>query len=71
MGTLGMRLIHKNTGKLVEVGDTITNFRGEETVIKSFSEPHKPSSQGKVFTATGYEYYVGVYDMKWVDRDDR
>jgi len=66
-----MRLIHKKTGKEVAVGDKITSFRGEETTVQFFREPHAARSSGKVVTAEDREFYVGVYGMEWVDRDDR
>ena len=65
-----MKLIHNTTGSQVQVGDKVKSFRGENAVVKRFSKPHKPASQGKVLTTLG-EHYVAVYDMKWVDREDR
>ncbi len=66
-----MKLVHKDTGNEVKVGDTVTSFRGDETTVRYFAEPHKPSSQGKLTVASGFEYYVGVYGLQWIDRGDR
>jgi hypothetical protein len=65
-----MKLIHLNTGLPVVVGDTVFNFRGEETTVVSFVKPHKPDSSGHVTTGLGY-HYVGVYGLEWIDREDR
>jgi len=58
------KLINKNTGIEVKKGDTLTNFRGETSIFKSFQEPHKPSSTGKVYTEGGLGgKYPSVYDL--------
>lgn len=70
-----MRLIHRKTGKEVKTGETVTDFRGDKAKIVSFSKPHKPASSGKVLveTSAGHqgEYYVSVFDMEWIEREDR
>lgn len=70
-----MRLIYKDTGKEVKPGDKVKSFRDELATVVSFSKPHKPSSSGRVLVDDGngfqHEYYVSVYGMEWVDREDR
>ena len=52
-------------GNEVQIGDKVTSFRGEEATVKSWSEPHKPSSTGRIYTTAG-EYFPSVYDCKFV-----
>lgn len=71
-----MRLVYKGTEKEVKVGDVVTDFRGDKATVKYFREPHKPSSEGKItVTEDGSdwsaEYYVSVYGLEWIDREDR
>lgn len=64
-----MRLIHKDTGKDVQVGDKVVTFRGKNAVVVEFSKPHKPASSGHVITDLG-RHYVGVYGLEWIERED-
>lgn len=69
-----MRLIYKETGEEVKVGDTVRTGRGEEVRVTHFAPPHKPSSSGKVSVAADQynaEYYVGVIGAEWIEREDR
>lgn len=75
-----MKLVHKATGKEVQVGDRVVDFRGDAAYVQSFDKPHKPSSCGHVNvvtskralrSGTSNRYYVSVFDMEWVDREDR
>lgn len=66
------KLINKETGKEVKVGDTVTTFRGEKAVLEGFREPHKSSSSGKVIVKFegaewGNEYYPSVIGCEIVD----
>lgn len=62
------KLIDKETGKEVKTGDVVTNFRGDRDILKSFTEPHKPSSTGKVYVENGLSgYYPSVFGLKIVD----
>jgi hypothetical protein len=64
------KLISKITGKEVKAGDILTDFRGDTTVLKSFTEPHKPSSTGKVYVEGGLTgYYPSVYDLEIVNHE--
>lgn len=42
-----MKLIIK--GKEATVGMEVTSFRGEKAKLISWTEPHKPSSSGRVY----------------------
>ena len=71
-----MRLVYKDTGKAVEVGDIVDLGRGEMVSVRYFREPHKAASSGHVSVTTvnsdrSAEYYVGVIGAVWVDREDR
>ena len=61
------KLINEKTGVEVKTGDTLTNFRGETAIFRSFEEPHKPSSTGKVYTDGLGGKYPSVYGLKIVD----
>jgi hypothetical protein len=69
-----MRLVYKETGKEVKVGDVVDGFRGRYKVL-SFNEPHKASSEGKVYVEEndGFkrECYVSVIGAEWIEREDR
>lgn len=72
-----MRLIHKATGAEVQVGDAVTTFRNEPAVVVDWRKPHKPASSGFVTVRflgePDYtnEYYAGVVDCEWIEREDR
>ena len=71
-----MRLVYKATGKEVKVGDVVTMRDGEKCEVKYFTEPHKPSSSGKVTVKEEgcsfcMEYYVSVIGAEWIEREDR
>jgi len=54
--------IHEDTKKALEIGDTITSFRGEVDEVRYFEPPHKPSASGKI-----NGFYAGVYGCKYVE----
>lgn len=66
----GWTLIHTESLVPVQVGQEVTDFRGDVAEAISGSNPHKPSSQGLVLVREmgGYEaeYYPSVYGLKWV-----
>ena len=71
-----MKLVDKETGKEVKVGDIITMSDGEKCEVTYFKPPHKPSSSGKVLVKfenrnCNMEYYVGVIGAEWIEREDR
>ena len=71
-----MRLVYKVGGHEVKVGDRVNTGRGEVVEVKHYREPHKPSSEGKVYVKSvedgwGQEYYVSVIGAEWIEREDR
>jgi hypothetical protein len=78
-----VKLVYKDTGKLVKVGDIIPAECDDERTgmrVLGFKEPHKPSSGGKVHVAVQYgddehedtrEYFVSVIGAHWIEREDQ
>lgn len=74
-----MRLVYTNgpkKGQLVKVGDRADMSSGEQVIVRSFREPHKPASEGHVavkFPGAKMErmYYVSVIGAEWIEREDR
>ena len=74
----GPILIHvegDKKGQRAIVGDIINSSRGEKAQLSYFRPPHKKSSEGKCSITwmdefeNGGEYYVGVFGMKWFNRE--
>lgn len=66
-----MRLVYRDTGEEVKVGDIVNDMR-----VVSFDPPHKSSSSGKVYVKSvvvgwSQEFYVGVIGAEWIEREDR
>jgi len=66
------KLVNKDTGAEVKVGDTVTSFRGEKAIVKYLEPPHKPSASGRVYVTqegmTGQQgFYASVFGLKYVD----
>ena len=57
-----VKLVNTKTGKEVNVGDQITNFRGDIKTLISMRAPHKASASGYV-----NDHYAGVYDCEFVE----
>jgi hypothetical protein len=70
-----MKLVYKENGQEVKVGDPCT-FNGEpDATVEYFEKPHKHSSGGKVTIKWGIqgsrgEYFVGVIGAEWIERED-
>lgn len=69
-----MRLVNKDTGEVVAIGDNVNSFRGEEAIVTGGSPPHKEGSTGRVDVRwTGMEasgsYFPSVFNLEW--RDER
>jgi hypothetical protein len=64
-----MILVHKHTGKPVEVGQKLIDFRGDEATVTGMEEPRHLGSTGRihVWLPQGYHaaYYPNVYDCEW------
>lgn len=66
----------KSAGDAVEVGDEVRDFRGDLVKVLSITEPHKPSSTGRVYAEDsnkGFksEFFPGVINAEWVGRTDQ
>lgn len=63
-------LISEKTGKPVQVGDTLTTFRGERVRLIGMQPPHKPEAQGKVFCENESHcdsvWYASVVNCRYV-----
>lgn len=75
-----MKLINRLTGQEVKVGDTVYDVRdGDEYTVDFFREPHKACSEGKISVKqtgaeeyfSSMEYYVSVFGLEWIEREDR
>lgn len=59
-----MKLVHADSGKLVQVGDFINDM-----TILGGSAPHKPSSTGRILVQKGKfkrEFFPSVANLEWV-----
>ena len=72
-----MKLIYKETGEEVKIGDRVpVDTENKTATVTSMEPPHKPSSVGFVTLkedGTGFslEFYVPVIDATWIEREDR
>ena len=74
-----MKLVHTATGQEVKVGDKVRFSKsGEEAYVSYFRKPHSPASNGHISVTDTlenqddcFEYYVSVFDLEWIDREDR
>jgi hypothetical protein len=51
-------------------GYEYTDFRGGSAIITGGKAPHKPGSQGKVWTRDGGEYFPSVFGLVWMRNSD-
>ncbi len=61
-------LVNKKTGKLVEVGDELADFRGEVWQVTGWREPQHAGSTGRIYVKRGesqMEYFPGVFDTEF------
>ena len=73
-----MKLVYKDTGVPVKVGDKCLTNDMKSVMVEYFYEPH-PASSGKVTVSntnshrseSHNEYYVGVINAEWIDRSDQ
>jgi hypothetical protein len=55
-------------GKPVRSGQTVTDFRGDESVITGGRPPHKPGTCGFVWIGDKTEVYASVFGLKWLSQ---
>ena len=58
-------LVYKESGLPVSAGDRHMSFRGNEATIFTGRPPHKPSSEGFVYTSDSREFYPSVFSLAW------
>lgn len=66
-----MRLVYKDTGKEVQKGNVLTDFRGDKAIADYWREPThgigkisvKKNPEDKMCCG---EYYVSVFGLEWV-----
>lgn len=63
----GWRLVEVKTGREVNVGEVLTDFRGKTgDVLVDAYPPRAAPSEGKVEIEGGSIYYAGVYGLRWL-----
>jgi len=71
MRKAGWRLVEVKTGREVEVGDLLTDFRGNrEDVLMDGQPPANQSSTGRVEIQGGNSFYPSVYGLQWLPEVD-
>ena len=66
------RLVYKDTGKEVQKGDILTDFRGDKAIAHYWREPNHGIGKISVkrnpddLISCG-EYYVSVFGLEWVE----
>lgn len=71
-----LKLVHMNTGAEVEVGELVTDFRGDEAIVTGFEAPRHAASTGRVYVRPvdadwTQGYFPSVFDLEWIGRSDR
>lgn len=66
-----MRLVYEDTGKEVQKGDILTDFRGDKAIAHYWKEP--THGIGKISVKENpddemcSEYYVSVFGLEWIE----
>jgi len=62
-------LCNQDDGRVMDVGEFVKDFRGDEAEITGGRAPHKMGSTGRVYVTyedgTTGEYYPGVFNLEW------
>jgi hypothetical protein len=70
-----LKLVHKSTGAIVQIGETLTDFRGDLATFQGYHEPYdfadSPNRGAKVYVTTPdvtyqQQYYPSVYGLEFV-----
>jgi hypothetical protein len=66
----GYKLVHESTGKDVYLSELVVDFRGDKSIVKGGSAPHKPSSTGRVWVSDitnryHSDYFPSIFGLKW------
>ncbi len=65
-----LTLVHDSTGRPVEIGELLTDFRGDTAYLTGIETPRHAGSTGRVRVQVGTwsrEYFPGVYNLTWVE----
>ena len=71
-----MKLVYSCNKEPVMIGDVV-HIRNEAFSVWMITEPHKPSSTGRVYvkpydgTGCGQEYFPSVINAVWIGRTDQ
>lgn len=71
-----MKLVYSASSKEVMIGDKVTLRDGEVLTVIYITEPHKPSSTGRVGVGLELdecfrEFFPNVIGAEWIDREDQ
>ena len=72
-----MKLVYKDSKEEVKIGDKVlTETQNKYATVTYFTKPHKSASAGFVTlkennSDLSMEFYVGVIDAEWIEREDR
>ena len=64
-------------GKPVELGQVVTDFRGDKAIVTGWDEPHKPSSTGRIYVKWDEDqtmsdsYYPSVFEAEWKETKEK
>ena len=64
-----MILINSTTRQPVQIGDQVETRDGTRGIVLSITEPHKPSSTGRMYVkghTMHYEFFPSVFNCEWV-----
>lgn len=63
--------LRDSNGHGVNQGTAVLSFRKERHIIDGGTPPHRPGTEGKVYTGPGGQaiYYPSVFALRWV-RDE-
>lgn len=64
-----MHLINSTTKQPIKVGDQVETWAGSKVTVLSITEPHKPSSTGRMYVkglVMHGEYFPSVFNCEWV-----
>ena len=72
---MSINLVHKETKKVLKVGDKVSDFRGDQGVITHMSPPKHSGSSGKIVLKyndddMGRELFATVINAEFVEVSD-
>lgn len=66
------KLVHRETGDVVNIGDKLIANDGHEVILQGWRKPHKPSSTGRVFVKSEtdtfeLQFFPSVFNLEIID----